>query len=451
MDVLSVIKHSRIAFLLAFAAALVMLLISEGSYWRSVDTLDDLDATWSVRVSIRDLRQGLLEAESGQRGYLLTQRKEFLKPHAEGVERVRAALDAIDRHYGGTPEMAAELAELHRLSALRLGELAQTIGLHDAGQVDATAFLLLSGNGRYEMEALRLIGVRLLEREQVDVARGRRVLDQTLFVGRVSVAAMSALGLLALFMYLRQSYALNMQKLELARVVQVERERLEVEVLQRTMELTQLTRYLQSAREDERARLARNLHDDLGALLTSAKLDAARIRPRLAGSPPGTLELLAHLVGNLNAGVALGRRIIEDLRPSALGNLGLVPTLEILAREFAQDAGVSMHCTLEPVQVNQDAELMVYRLVQEALTNATKYARAKNVWIDMGTRDGQVSVSVRDDGVGFDIEAPRIAAYGLLGMRFRVEAEGGVLTLKSAPDQGTQVQVTLPQSTATQG
>ena len=446
MDVLSVIKHSRIAFMLAFAAALVMLLISEGAYWRSMGTLDDLDATWSARASIRELRQGLLEAESGQRGYLLTQRKEFLKPHAEGVERVRATIDAIDRRYGGTPEMAAELAELHRLSALRLGELAQTIGLHDAGQVDATAFLLVGGNGRYEMEVLRLIGVRLLEREQVNVARGRQGLDRTLFVNRGAIAVMSALGLLALFMYLRQNYALNMQKQELARVVQIERERLEVEVLQRTMELTQLTRYLQNAREDERARLARNLHDDLGALLTSAKLDAARIRPRLAGSPPGTPELLAHLVGNLNAGVALGRRIIEDLRPSALGNLGLVATLEILVREFAQDPDVQVHCTLEPVQLSPAAELMAYRLVQEALTNITKYAQATNIWIDMGTRDGQASVSVRDDGVGFDTEAPRRAAYGLLGMRFRVEAEGGVLTLVSAPGQGTLVQVTLPPS-----
>ena len=153
-------------------------------------------------------------------------------------------------------------------------------------------------------------------------------------------------------------------------------------------------------------------------------------------------------MGNLNAGVALGRRIIEDLRPSALGNLGLVATLEILAREFARNPGVQMHCTLEPVQLSPAAELMAYRLVQEALTNISKYAHAANVWIDMATRGDMVSVSVRDDGVGFDTEAPRLAAYGLLGMRFRVEAEGGVLMLESAPEQGTLVRVTLPQSAA---
>ena len=119
-------------------------------------------------------------------------------------------------------------------------------------------------------------------------------------------------------------------------MVQAERDRLEVEVIQRTAQLTELTQHIQTAREDERHRLARNLHDDLGALLTSAKLDAARIKSRISTAAPEALELLAHLVGTLNSGIALGRRIIEDLRPSALSNLGLAATLEILAREFTR-------------------------------------------------------------------------------------------------------------------
>ena len=139
--------------------------------------------------------------------------------------------------------------------------------------------------------------------------------------------------------------------------------------------MTELTQHLVTAREDERNRLARNLHDDLGSLLTSAKLDAARIRSRLTGTTPETLELLSHLVGTLNSGIALGRRIIEDLRPSALSNLGLVATLEILAREFADHSGVDVQCALEPVDLDVDAELMVYRLVQEAITNITNMLR----------------------------------------------------------------------------
>jgi signal transduction histidine kinase len=221
-------------------------------------------------------------------------------------------------------------------------------------------------------------------------------------------------------------------------------QQLDALVRQRTLQLTELTHHLQTAREDERSRLARNLHDDLGALLTSAKLDAARIRPRLAGAPPEALERLAHLVEMLNGAIALGRRIIEDLRPSTLNNLGLAATLEILAREFAERSGVEVHCTLTPAPLEASAELVVYRLVQEAVTNISKYAAARHVWLDMAPRGRQVEVRVRDDGVGFDPAVQRGSAYGLVGMRYRVEAVQGTLEVLSAPGQGTVLRVRLP-------
>ena len=190
--------------------------------------------------------------------------------------------------------------------------------------------------------------------------------------------------------------------------------------------------------------IRRNLHDDLGALLTSAKLDAARIKSRLAGTTPEASKLLAHLVDNLNSSIALGRRIIEYLRPSVLSNLGLLATLEIMADEFAEQSGIEVHCTLEAVPLTPASELMVYRLVQEAITNIRKYARASHVWITLANHDTQVEVSVRDDGVGFDSRVKRIAAHGLLGMRFRVEAEGGTLAVESTPGTGTLIRVALP-------
>lgn len=221
-------------------------------------------------------------------------------------------------------------------------------------------------------------------------------------------------------------------------------QQLDALVLQRTVQLTELTRHLHTAREDERSRLARNLHDDLGALLTSAKLDAARIRARLGGTPPEALERLAHLVEMLDGAIALGRRIIEDLRPSTLDNLGLGATLEILAREFAERSGVTVHCRVLPVALARSAELVAYRLVQEAVTNISKYAGARHVWIDLVPRDTQVEVLVRDDGAGFDPAAQSGSACGLVGMRYRVEAEHGTLAVLSAPGQGTVLRALLP-------
>lgn len=262
----------------------------------------------------------------------------------------------------------------------------------------------------------------------------------------IAAVLLLLVSLWALRLYWRQRSMIERLQQELRRSVQVGQHRLETEVLLRTAQLTELTHHLQTAREDERHRLARNLHDDLGALLTSAKLDAARIKSRLADRAPEALEILVHLVATLNSGVALGRSIIEDLRPSALSNLGLVATLEILTREFAENSGIKVHCSLEPVELEASADLMIYRLVQEATTNILKYAHATQVWVSLAVEHDQVAVSVRDDGVGFDTGVQARSAFGLVGMRFRVEAEGGTLSLVSAPGQGTLIQVKLPPS-----
>jgi signal transduction histidine kinase len=247
-------------------------------------------------------------------------------------------------------------------------------------------------------------------------------------------------------MYLRQTTALVRQREEQRRLVQMERDQFEREVLLRTAQLTELARHLQTVREDERHHLARELHDELGALLTAAKLDVARLKSRLGVVSAEVAERLQHLNDGLNSGIALKRRIIEDLRPSSLSNLGLVAALEILVREWGQRSEIEVDAEFEPVRLRPTAELTVYRLVQEALTNVTKYARATEVQVRLMTIDGRVRVSVRDNGVGFDVDAPRSSAHGLLGMRYRLETEGGRLVMQSAPGQGTLIQADLPES-----
>lgn len=439
-------KRGRFVFPLACIAAAGLLAISEASYWQSEGTLGELGASSEVRSTIQVLAQGILDAETGQRGYLLTGRAEYREPYDRALAKIEEAFRVLDRYYGRDPEPRAVLAKLHALAETRLSELALTIRLKEEGRSSAGTEIVLSGIGKEQMDALRALSSELLAHETRNVARSQQDILRTLQVSRVGIAVLCAVGLMALFMYLRLTGALEAQQQEQRRLLQAERDRLEIEVAQRTAQLTELAQHLQTAREDERHRLARNLHDDLGSLLTSAKLDAARIRSRLTGTAPETLELLSHLVATLNSSIALGRRIIEDLRPSALGNLGLVPTLEILAREFAEQTGVQVHCALEPVQLRPAAELIVYRLVQEAITNITKYARAEQVWIQLAERDGRVQVAVRDDGVGFDTSARSTSAYGLVGMRFRVEAEGGTLLLRAAPGQGTVIEANLPTS-----
>ena len=446
MQAPKVIQRSPVVFALAVLAAVAMLFISEGSYWQSVEILDDLGQMATARVNIQRLERGVLDAETSQGGFLLTGHSEYLEPYAKALGAVEESFKLLDQHYGDATEPRARLAKLRGLTETRMSIIAETIRLHKEGRQDAAKELVLSGLGREKMEAIREVSTELLAYESLNVAKGQASVYQTLLISRIGVTILSAVMLLALYMYLRHGTTVQAHQQELKRLAEAERARLEVEVKLRTAQLTELTQHLLTAREDERHRLARDLHDELGALLTSAKLDAARIKSRLAGTAPEAQERLAHLVGTLNSRIALGRRILEHLRPSTLANLGLVAALEILAREFAERSHIEVQCALAPVALSASAELVVYRLVQEAITNLSKHAKARHVWLSLALGNGQVEVSVRDDGVGFDTGTPPTSAYGLLGMRFRVEAEHGSLNVVSAPGQGTTVRVTLPQA-----
>lgn len=447
-NVLTVVKRNRLVFPLACLSAFAFVFISESAYFKSAETLDDLGVMAQTRTAIRGLQQGLSNAETGQRGFMLTNRIDYLEPYDKGLKEVEESLLVLTQYARETPEMQPLVNEVKALTSTKLSEMALTLKLKSEGKDAAALEIVMSGIGRTGMDSIRMIGQKLLEIDKVGVSESRADIYRTLMLSRTAMAVLSALSLLALYLYLRQTFVLKEQQQALQRIVQDERDRLEREVFERTAELTDLTHYLQTAREDERNRLARNLHDDLGALLTAAKLDAARIKSRVTDKAPEALELLAHLVATLNSSIALGRDIIENLRPSALSNLGLVATLEILAREFADQSGLPVHSTLEEVHLSPAAELMVYRLVQEAMTNITKYAKAKQVWVKLVHSQGEVEVSVQDDGVGFDTSVKPNSAYGLMGMRFRVEAEGGVLTLTSWLGAGTLVMARLPESSA---
>lgn len=444
---LSRIKRSAYAFPLAALAALAMLFISETSYWQATDSLDDMSMMAQARTQINTLMRRLVDTETSQRGYLLTSRKEYLGPLNGAIDDSNAALKWLMQYYAKDKANQKGADELQLLTLRKLGEVAITIRLHEEGKEEAWRAMVLSNIGQQDMEAVRAVASRLLQGETLKVNTAREDVHNTLMLNRIGVAAMTAISFLALAMFLAQTNALNAQRLAQSQAIQAERDQLEFEVKRRTTHLTDLTRYLQTIREDERGRLARELHDELGALLTAAKLDAARIKSRLGALTPELAERLNHLNENLNEVIALKRRIVEDLCPSSLNTLGLVAALEIQAREFATRTGLQVDCHLKPVNLSPAAALTVYRLVQEAFTNITKYAKASTVTVDLGPLDGMASITVQDDGVGFDPTQQPSSAHGLLGMRYRVEAEGGELNLQSSPGQGTRIGATVPMGT----
>lgn len=431
------------SLVLALGVAAVVAL-AESSYRLAREALDGVEQRNALRFDIATLFRRLNQAESAQRGFLLTGRDSYLEEALLQGQHVNEALARVQGFYQSSAheKQGALLGEavLQKYSEIKL-----TTELYRAGRHDAWRSVLLTDIGREQMEAARNATQELLALEARLLQEDRRAIHRALNLGRIGAYLLTGVGLLALLLFLHKNAILHELQRAAARDLVAERDRLDAEVAHRTQELTELARYLQTVREDERAHLARELHDELGGLLTAAKLDLARLVRMHRKQQPELVERLQHMAKLIDEGIAIKRRIIEDLRPSALANLGLLPALEILTGEFAERSGLQVHTRLEPVALAGDAALAAYRLVQESLTNVIKHAQAQQVWVEIGTAaDGGCEILVRDDGVGFTPTARQAGHHGLVGMRYRIESLGGRMRIRSGPGQGCTLQARLP-------
>jgi signal transduction histidine kinase len=213
---------------------------------------------------------------------------------------------------------------------------------------------------------------------------------------------------------------------------------------------------VQGAQEDERRRVARELHDDLGQRLAALKLSMHLFEQELRRDSPPSLGRLEVLVGDVDRMIAEVRRISYNLRPLALDDYGLSVALEMLCKEFQRVYNVATN-----LRVNGSAgdlhdgqlDIALYRVAQGALSNVAKHAAAHTVNIFMDREDNHVVLSVEDDGRGFELASLRnrrdvYSGLGLIGMRERSEMLGGTFTIGSEPERGTRVTVRIPISNA---
>lgn len=438
-----------VSLALALLAACVLIIINETGYDQSTRALDDIAEETRVRSSLNRVLQNILDAETGSRGYLLTGDPRYLEPYDAAVAAISQQLDALRRAYTPNADEFAVLAQLHRNVQRKLAEMDLSVRMRKQGNEDAWKFVLMTDVGKEHMDAIRDDATKLIHTTSARMEVSQVQVRRSLLLSRIGIATATMAGLLAFYLYLRQTTALKLAGERQQQVLQQERDLLERQVRERTATLAELATHLQQVREEERGYLARELHDELGALLTAAKLDVARLKSRLGAQPaPEISTRLQHLTEALNGGIALKRRIIEDLRPSSLANLGLTASLEILAREFSERSGVEVITSLEQAELDESRQLTVYRLVQESLTNVGKYAEAKAVDISVRNYGNHVEVDIKDDGKGFNVAEIRASTHGLAGMRHRVEAAGGRLTVISAPDSGTRISAVLPKGAA---
>jgi two-component system, NarL family, sensor histidine kinase UhpB len=210
-------------------------------------------------------------------------------------------------------------------------------------------------------------------------------------------------------------------------------------------DLRRLSASMVQAREDERRRIARELHDELGQRLTALKMELSSLGGKAAGSPKAArIDAMLEMVDDT---VATVRRIATELRPLMLDDLGLNAAIEWLADGWSRRMGVAVQLQLHAADAALDdaVSIALYRMVQEALTNIARHSRATEVRIDMRQVGGELLLTVQDNGTGFDEAAMyREGSHGLMGMRERALMLGGQLTIGMAPGGGGRVSVQLP-------
>ena len=436
-----------ISLVLAILAALVLIGINETGFNRSTGALDQIAEASRTRGSLNRLLQNVLDAETGSRGYLLTGDPRYLEPYTVASAHITQNLDNLRLLYSAHAQEYATLSELGRNVQRKQAEMELSVRMRKQGNEEAWKFALLTDVGKEHMDAIREQAIKLIDASASRMDESQVQVRRSLLLSRIGIAGFAMAGLLAFYLYLRQTTALKLAGEQQQKILQQERDLLERQVLERTATLAELATHLQQVREDERGHLARELHDELGALLTAAKLDVARLKSKLGTQAPEFAQRLQHLTETLNSGIALKRRIIEDLRPSSLSNLGLTASLEILAREFAERSAMDIATNLESVDLDESSQLTVYRLVQESLTNVGKYAQAEQVDISVRNEGDHIEVDIKDNGNGFNVDDVRSSTHGLAGMKHRVEAAGGRLSVQSEPGQGTRINAVLPRKT----
>jgi signal transduction histidine kinase len=363
------------------------------------------------------------------------------------VQRSLATLDAYYRRIGddtalaGFAQVGAAANDAIAQGAARMDDLSRA-GADPVARERARALPPPDGSATLDA-ALSLL--RLNEDQRAQHALDASRADQR--ISTLCVGALCALNIV-LFLLLFRNLGIQLDKQDrVQKKLITQQEELDRLVFERTRQLEALAWHLQSVSENEKTELARELHDELGSILTASKMDVAWVRGRLRDSEPAMAEKLARALGNLDQGIALKRRIIEDMRPTVLANFGLVTALRTLADESAQRNGWSVEFALpdDDVALGEAIEIALFRVAQETLTNAAKYAHASRIHVALTLDADTVALHIADDGIGIEPrDLQRTHTHGLVGMRQRVSARGGRFEIERAIPHGTSIRVSMP-------
>jgi signal transduction histidine kinase len=409
----------------------------------------------NIRVQNSDLREQqladlltlVLDAESAQRGYLISANDNDLLPYKWASARMDGLLNVIRQNYQGNDSAVSVMRELRLNCGKKLGELDASLALARSQGPTAAMELLRTGAGRRYMDDIRAGIATLRGQEAAERAAAIGQWRTDLVLSRWITGAGALLNIVLLLAAARLVFLDMRRRSQLAADLQRQKELLEEQVAQRTQELADLSTHLQEISEQEKYALSRELHDELGGLLVSARMDLSWLERKLPADDPGVTQRFRRIQESLTAGVNLKRRVVEELRPTLLDNMGLFSALRWQVKEAC--ARASLKCTEsypeEELALLPQASIAIFRTVQEGLTNVLKHASATTIDIAVEVLEGELVLHLSDDGKGLSADRLKsLGSHGLASMRHRIESLGGRFKISNLSSGGALISARIP-------
>lgn len=395
--------------------------------------------------------ESLAAAESAQRGYLLTRSEKYFKPYDDATREITAHMQNITTllnhtHLIQQPEIQQTMNALIDSIAKKSAEMSVTIDFAKQRQFDKALAVVRLDSGVQGSQNVDVLAQRL-ERQVLDSRHAlaeRRNHTRRMMRWIVMACPLIFVGLVVLV--IRRLLRELAEKATLTMRISDENAEYERNIQTLTTRLQRQALEAQTNIEQERYQLSRELHDELGSLLTAIKMDISWASKQLKETAPQVTEKLKKTNQYLDRSINFKREMVQNLHPAMIKSFGLIASLQNLLDEAAHRNQWQLDLIMpeQELQMNETLSLIIYRVVQESLNNCSKYAKASQVAVHLMHDEHTIKLEISDNGQGFEMQQLTARNTGLKGMRNRVESIGGRYEVSSAPGQGVYTRVLLP-------
>jgi protein-histidine pros-kinase len=434
----------KVLLLIVSAASLIFLLVILMTYFERANLIiDNTQDDYETIDTIDELQMVLLRIEAEFSNFILTGEVDQIEVFEGDINSVTSELETLHQKWQGFITRS-DIVELKTDINQVVDKLQRVISSEDRSAATQKTAVNTAKQAIQEVrDELRDIRTSLVAGTKSKHADNVKQVERIKWT-MVSLSAISFSLILFLFSMTLKNDQLHR---ELASSMTNKHQELEAMVEDRTRDLMGLASYLTRVNENERSRIARELHDELGALLTAANMDSAWIARNLKDEDKGKFSSrLTRLSENLKRGIALKRQITTSLVPPLLRELGLQEALDDMISEvkaLAPETNISLSFIGELPKLDPEQELALYRICQESLTNISKYAKATDVQVVLSIEEDSISMDIEDNGVGFDTANRRTGTHGIVSLRSRAAMFEGTLNVSSTINKGTKVSTSM--------